>query len=314
MKDGRSHLGLVVYCWGLQEQSHLIVDCLAPAALELRRSGLSFFWFDRFDARGPHVFALFGVPPDQIPAAQDLLARRVADHLDHLALHPSREDVTEADLLARHQACRGTAFCAIDARAGFGARNTFDFCPHPVDTHGYPFRLGRFVRQPERLWELMDDLAAWVTGELARSPDRTPTTAAVRWLASFAHALLRRDFRADEYWWYHASTMIRLRPGAGGPEALDDITRAVGARNEATFTRVWEEVAAEPPSWPLLPQMIDLALETGEPEKIHPLLREISHLTLRQMGLIAKLEVPLLLFAWKHSLTARMQAKEARPD
>jgi len=296
MKDG-SCLGLVVYCWGLSEQSHLIASCLAPAAAELEQAGSSFFWFDRFDARGPHVFAVFALPPDRIPMAQELLTRRVADHL---ALYPSREDLPDHELLARHQACRGTEFCMIDARRGFGERNTFDFCPHPTDGYSFPFGLSRYVREPDRLWELMSDSAGWVAGQLARNPGRTPTAVAIRWMASFAQTLQSRYPQAGAYWRYHAATMIRLR--RRGPVALDEIARVVGARNEALFTPVWAAAAVEPPFWPRLPQLVDLALETGEPERIHPLLREVAHITMRQLGLIAKLERPLLLFAWKDSL------------
>ena len=60
-----SYLGLVAYCWGQEQQDRLLTECLKPAMEEWRSSGLTRrFWFDRFDARGPHVLGLLTTTPE----------------------------------------------------------------------------------------------------------------------------------------------------------------------------------------------------------------------------------------------------------
>jgi hypothetical protein len=291
-----SNLGLVVYCWGLEEQSRLIAGCLAPAATELRPA-LRLFWFDRFDARGPHVFALFTLPSGEEGRARDLLGQRLEEYLE---IHPSRQELTPEELAARHQACRGKALCAVDAWPELAENNSFFWFPHPAT--GYPFSIGRGLPEPERLGDLLDELTGWAVEQLARSSGATPTSAAAHWLAALSHSLLDRCAEPDAYWRHHAAT-LGLRCAADPLEAVAALGRALGESTGSQLRRVWDGARTHPLPCPPLARLTDLALEQETP---WALLREIVHITLKQLGVPVKSQIPLLLFAWQHSLSERL--------
>src|SRR6185436_17825658 len=70
-------LGGNVYLWSRAAQNRFLTRCLGPAIRELQDQGLaSGFWFDRFDARGPHVFFLLR-PIGEPMTVRELLAHRL---------------------------------------------------------------------------------------------------------------------------------------------------------------------------------------------------------------------------------------------
>jgi Lantibiotic biosynthesis dehydratase C-term len=302
MNQPRSHLGLVVYLWGREEQSRLVMDCLAPAVRELRQAGLTHFWFNRFDARGPHVFALFTLPAGEATRAEQLLAGRLEPYL---GANPGRQELTGDDLAQRHRACRGATLCAVDAQPGFGERDSFHLFTHPPD--GYPFSIGRGPRDAEALWNLLDDLTGWAVAQLAKNPDAPATDAGAALLAALAEALARRHATPEDYWRYHASTLLRRLGGLPDRHSRDEIlgrlSRALGENNEARLAAAW---AASGPPWPATPRLAELIVEEGGSGSIQPwvVLREIVHVALRQLAIPVRLELPLVLYAWKRSLSA----------
>lgn len=294
------HLGLVVYCWGMSEQSRLIASCLAPAVADLRGRGLRRFWFDRFDARGPHVFALFTVPSERFEQARDLLDERLTAYL---ADHPCQVEITEEELVDRHRACRGIALCEVDAEEGFAPDNTVRFFEQPGDR--YPFNLGRSLADPDRLWDLLDGLTGWTIDRLASEPGAIPTAAAVHWLAALSYILPRHCTVPEAYWHHHAASLIpNLERPADDAETVRRLTSALGERNEAALAAAWESALTEPLPWPDLPRLLDLAAGVDGSKGPGPkeLLREIVHVTLKQLGVPIKLQRPLLLYGWKRTL------------
>lgn len=288
------HLGLVVYCWGQRPQNRLLVDGLAPAVAELRRGALRHFWFSRFDARGPHVMALFTIPAAAREPTRAALARRVADHL---AAHPSRVALGEEELAARHEACRGKALCELDALPGLAANNTFAFFAQPSD--GYPFALGHGAPREDELWQAVDGLTAWTLEELGRDPDALPITAAVRLAAALHGALPAHLPEPRAYWRYHATTLL----GAGRGDDVDRrLRRTVEAAHRAGLAEAWDLAAELGPPWTPLPWLVELALEAGAARR-RPWapLREVVHGALKQLGVPVKLQIPLVALGWSRS-------------
>lgn len=309
---GERHLALVAYCWGMNEQSQMLASCLAPAVADLRKQGLQRFWFDRFDARGPHLFALFTVPSERFEATRESVEERLAAYLED---HPSRTELSPDELAARHRDCRGKALCEIDAEEGFAPNNTIRFCEQPGDR--YPFSLGRGLADPDRLWDLLDGSTAWVVDRLSSQPAAAPTGAAAGWLAALFHALPRSFAEPHEYWRHHAASVIpRLEAFSDDAEAIRRLTQALGESNEAALGAVWERARTEPPPWQSLPELVELVASARDPGGAGPreLLREIVHVTLKQLGVPIKLQRPMLLFGWRESLKARARAEGNPPD
>src|SRR5262245_16132099 len=127
-RDLVSFVGANVYCWDQEAQNQLLVSCLQPCVEELRRSlGFTRFWFDRFDARGPHVVALLTVP-----LGADLLA---AGHLESrlstfLSTHSQPSTTGLEEVEKRHLSCKGMTICAIDGEPGIAPNDSFRLFTH----------------------------------------------------------------------------------------------------------------------------------------------------------------------------------------
>ena len=245
-------------------------------------------------------------------AARELLNARLTAYL---ADHPSRTELSLDELAARHRDCRGKALCAIDAEEGFALNDTIRFCEQPGDR--YPLSLGRSLADPDRLWDLLDGSTAWVVDRLAREPGRTLTGVAAGWLASLSVILPDHFAEPPLYWRHHAASVIpRLEAPEDGGETVRRLTQALGPSNEAALEEVWERARTEPPPWQQLPKLLDLVAGARETAGLGPreLLREIVHVTLKQLGIPIKLQRPMLLFGWRESLRAPvMQSPPGRP-
>jgi hypothetical protein len=292
------HLGLVAYVWGALHQDRLLVECLAPAVEELRRQGLARrFWVDRFDARGPHVFAVLTLPREAAPE----IGGRLADRLGgHLAAHPSSVVLTADQLARRHQEVRQKRQCEVDGRPGFAANNSFEIFEHPP--RGYPFSLSASLAGEEDLWDLVADLCLWAIGRLAARPGSPAMAAALLWAASMDRELHLAGVRPADSWRHHARTLVPDLFDRLGPEetdaALAELSTDVGTKNPA-FGQAWQEVAGTGPVWPRLPDLVRLL---GVGPAFPPdwrLLREINHTLLKQLGIPVALHLPLVLYAWR---------------
>lgn len=288
------HLGITAYVWGAVHQDRLLLDCLAPAVAELRRQGLvRRFWLDRLDIRGPHVFALLGVPSEAAPGIAGRLEARLGEHL---AAHPSTLEIAPERLARRHEETRGRRLCEVHRRPGFAANNSFEIFEHPA--RGYPFWLSAGLAGEDEMWDLLADLPLWTVGQLAARPGSPAMAAARRWIASVDRELRLAGHPPADYWRHHAASLIPdLFEGMGPEETAETLTRLaadVGDR-EPDLAQAWEETG---PVWPGLPELIRLAVPAW------PLLREIDHITVKQLGVPAVLEIPMVLYAWRRNAGA----------
>ncbi len=295
----QAHLGVVAYVWGARHQDRLLLECLAPAVTELRRQGLARgFWFDRFDVRGPHLFALLSVPREAAPEISTRLAARIGEHL---AAHPSTTEHSPEHLAQRHEASRQRRQCEPDGRTGFGANNSFEIFEHPA--RGYPFWLSAGLPGEDELWNLVADLTLWTVGELAARPGTPALEAAQRWVASVTTELRRAGTQPADYWLHHAPTLIPDLFAGMPPEqraaTLTELAAGVGAHHPG-LAAAWREAEAGP-VWPGLPRIIGLVLAGSGGGAPWPLLREIDHTVLKQLGVPAVLQIPPVLYAWRRS-------------
>jgi hypothetical protein len=291
-----------VYHWGIEAQDRFLIEFLGPAARELHCEGLAEgFWFTRFDARGPHLLALFTPRRGGEPEIVERLSQRVTDYL---ARRPSAACPDHDELAVRHAACRGKWLCEMDRQAGIAANNSYCFFSHPAD--GYPFSLTAGLSDCGALWQLLEDLAFWTIAKL-----EAPQAAALRWVAGFELCLRAATDQSAQYWRFHLLLnlpALRDRTTSAQEEALEVLFRSLGANNQRIFGQVWQEAAnAASPPWPHLASLVELALAASavHGERRWGLLREIVHWTLGQLGMPIKLQLPLLLYAWSRSMQPR---------
>lgn len=298
-----THLGLNVYFWGSREQDRLLGECLGPLAGRLREQGrLEWFWFDRFDARGPHVFALFTVPPGEARDAARQIEEGVAEYL---RLSPSPKSPPREDLERWHAECRGKAQSPADREPGIAANNTWLLFEH--DPRDYPLWLTRGLAEEAELWSSVDELARWSIEQIARSPGSPPIGSAARWAAELDRAL-RPSGTGSASWRYHATTLLLpLKERLATEEAavLEALPAWIGEKNLAAFSRVWERVegGAEDIT-PGARRIAEIAnsLPAGPEGPRCRLLRETAHWVFKQLGLPVLLHIPLVLFAWSRNL------------
>jgi len=304
------HLGVNIYYWGSKQQSRLLTRCLGPVAQDLWRERLvDRFWFDRFDARGPHVFALFrarGVPEE--------VRSRLAEPLAaYLAASPSSEPLSREEAAARSTACRGKAQGAPDRLPGLADNNSCCFFEHPPG--GYPYSLSAGLANEDELWEILTEQCFQVIAEIAEAPDSSPG-AALCWLAELDRELREAGGSPEKIWRFHATTLLmsleaRLAVDPAGVEA--SLPLLIGTRNLEAFSEAWEE-AGSSGNWPGLPRLVRILAAEGSPVPRHrALLREIAHTTLKQLGVTVAQQIPLILFAWHRDLANRAPARDPRP-
>jgi hypothetical protein len=292
-------LGVNVYCWEEARQNRLLAECLAPAVFELQEEiGPVLFWFDRFDARGPHVFAVLSLADEACRLAESALASRLRTFF---ASHPSGGTVPLEQVQRRHEASRHLALCELDRAPGIEPEDACRFFLQPPDA--FPFHLVR--QRPEedqqKIWEIAHQLSLWSTQQIAVHPERRPLRAAVSWLAAFFWLLLRTHPRAEAYWRYHAASLLRSLPQrleSDEQGVLDALPGAIGERNIQAFSSVWSQMQTSEPPWPAMSELVhrlcspDLHGDSWRPP------REIVHSLLKQLCVPVAHEIPLILYAW----------------
>lgn len=296
----REHVALNVYCWGGDEEDRLLSRCLGPLVRELRAEGvIRWFWFTRFDARGPHVAGVFSGAPERLP---ELRTRLDAGLTGFLSGHASAVTFPAGELDRRHAECRGACLCGIDAEPGIARNNSFRFAAHGAD--GYPFSFAAGASFGDDLWDLLTDECLWTIDQL---PAPSRTTAAVRWIAGVDGALRRAGADPAGYWRYHASTILlglEERLDRDEKRVLAALSGMVGERNRRVLARAWSEAEHDAAAWPgadRLAGMVAAADGRTEAER-WLLLRTINHGILAQLGLPVILRLPLLVYAWLRAL------------
>ena len=298
------HLGVQVYRWSTPDQILLLRDGLGPAAGEARSRGLcQRFWYTPFDARGPHVFALFTSAREV--GAGDARERRAAleSHLGGrlsgwLSAHPSAIVLERGELDRRHAACRGKALNAIDEQPGRPANDSLCSFEHPADR--YPFALTADLTRSEALWRELDGMSFWAIEHL------TEAGAAIRLVAAVDRTLSAVGAPTAAFWRYVAATWIlplRDRLEHDEEEVLAALPAMIGAKNSRIFEGLWDAgpTAGDPP----IERGVRLVVEDPSLpiERRLRLLREIVHQALAQLLLGVQARLPLILYAWHRNLS-----------
>lgn len=285
-----------VYLWSGEDQTRLLTSSLGPTVQELRREGLvRFFWFTRFDARGPHLMVLL----DAQEARRAELIEHVRACLDtYLAAFPCTHQIGRAEMEKRDAECRGKRLCSIDAEQGFAENNSYRLAGHGADD--YPFRTARGVAREAELWRVVDDLCSWAVDRLG---GQAAIAAGVRWIAAVDGALARMGASGAGFWEQHARTLL---PGLGEKlelsreEVVSSLPGAVGPRNWAAFDRLWHSPDPDPAATDLARALVERVMEEDgrSLRERWALLREIDHCLLLQLGQPVESHIPLVLYAW----------------
>jgi hypothetical protein len=305
MPEPASYLGVNVYCWSQTEQNLLLAECLKPATDELRERFDSVrFWFDRFDARGPHIVALFTLPAGAVPDAESRLRPRLESFF---AAHPPGGMVRVEEAEKRHVSCRGAYLSDLDRGSDLAPEGSYAFFEHSAS--GYPYRLTRGLPPgvERRVWDLLDELSLWTVRQLAIDPAGAPVRTAVLWSAAFDQILNRLHPHPEDYWRFHASTLLFGLPKKleeGEPQVLASLPAAIGEKNAKSFGALWDEVVRQGPRWHPLEELLGCVLTEAETPADSPwrLPREIVHWTLKHLCLYVGAEIPLVLYAWHRNL------------
>ena len=308
------HLGLTVYFWGAREQNRLLTELLGPAVAAFERDGsVARFWFDRFDTRGPHLFAILTLSDRPADGGAEVRRRLATQLEEYLQRRPSMAELSQEEIETRHRECRGKTQCEADGYPGLAANNSYCLFEHPAGE--YPFGLSRGLPDAENreLWRLLDEQTFWAIDRLADCAATAAVGPAVRWAAALDVALRALGADAAAYWRYHATTLLlplAERLASEELEVLASLPGAVGEKNTQVFSRGGEEVEGGAEVRQPSRRVVELALaDTGQPSgRRWRLQREITHVVWKQLGMPVALHVPLVLFAWHRNLAAAAAA------
>ena len=291
------HIGVNVYFWGDAEPRRLLVDGLRPWALEAFQEGLARrFWYCPFDARGPHVFAIFALGEtgeEERARLREFLAARVDAFLRE---SPSLAAPDPGELEQRHAECRGKFMCNADREEGLAPNNSFILFDQEPD--GYPWSMSSGIAAADDLCQLLSDLSFWCLSQLERG---SQTPAAIRWLAAVDRALARHGQSAADSWELHATTLVlplaeRLK--SQRDEVLSSLPAAVSERNRQVFSRLWQDAGSDS----LMEAHADRLVEIVTAERRFRTLRDVNHGILGQLGQPVMFHIPLVLYAWQRNL------------
>lgn len=287
-----------VYCHTPAEQNRLLIEVVGPFATGALAAGrLDFFLYDRFDARGPHIYLLLaGGSAEASRELAEELEGKIADFLLDLPASPgpSAEEVQKW-----HESCRGKALCEVDRLPGFAARNSQAWAPHPDD--GYPFWIWSDLARAGDFFRAITAQSAGAIGQLAVHRGGAAVGPGLRFAASLDHALGRLGLSAAGYWGYHLATLLPERTGAiaAEPEATAELfAPLVSAGNRATFDRFFAAVAEPGRVDPQAARIAEALAAELAGERGYRALREVVHLALKQLGMNVGLQIPLVVYAW----------------
>lgn len=295
------YIGGNIYLWGEAAQNRLLLECLGPTACELVDEGVARgFWFDRFNARGPHIFFFICLSNEAFNGAA---RARLTDRLQaFLAEQPSRERIPVDRLEELHRQMHGKALCPADKWPGFEENNSFLLFEHSPT--GYPFLLTSHLQDAAEFWRLLSGLSFWTIQQIEDKRCRSPANSGIRWAAALDGAL-QRIGAAESYWRYHATTLIMglaERLAVAEHEVRTSLFTLIGLKNRETFSRLWNQVETSGPPWPLIPELVKASLSSDDTSRRFLALREAVHCTWKQLGLASTQHIPLVLFAWNRSL------------
>lgn len=292
--------GANIYCWGNAEQTRLLLNGVKPWTVRARQQGwASRFWYSRFDARGPHVFLLWGTTPESLPALRSSLQREIEAFLRQC---PSTEVLSAEQIERRHRECRGNTMSVADREPGLASNNSFVLFTH--DPGDYPLHLSTGMADAPQFWKRIDDLSCWVLEQLQ---DDTAITA-VRWVAAVDRSLARTPVSAESYWRFHASTLVlplRERLQTNEAEVLKSLPRIISPDNQRLFANLWNQSINGNSLGFDVEGLVRLILcdQTRPLDSRFQTLRAVIHTVIMgQLGLWTKFEIPIILYAWNRNV------------
>jgi hypothetical protein len=291
------YIGANIYYWGESEQDRLLLDGLRRWALEVRRRRLArFFWFSRFDARGPHIFALFSASRRSEAKLRAFLEGEIRRFC---LASPSSVALSANELERCHHECRGKFLCAPDRIEGLAPNNSFVVFRHEAD--GYPLWLGSGMNTAGKFWSRMDALTFWTLEKLAAGSLRAT---AVRWLAAVDRSLGCAGLAGEAYWRYHAASLIpalKQRSEATPYEMSGLLRRAIGDFNWNAFSRLWSEPDLDFDVAGLVKLIACNGSRTAR-QRLQ-VLREVTHVVLGRLVQNVENQIPMVLYAWQRRLS-----------
>ena len=298
-KVSYTYIGANIYCWGEKDQQRLVLEGLRSWAIEFRESDLSrFFWYCRFDARGPHVFTIFGSRAEQSAALQTALTGKITSYLETY----SSEELPIKEIERRHRECRGKTLCFADELAGLASNNSFEIFEHGPD--GYPLGLASGLPAPELFWKQIGAIPYWALAQIERG---TAQPAAVRFVCELNRCLENAGIPTGPYWRLHASTLIPALIDRHDSESIETpsfFEKVLGERNRKALSRMWRQDWDTSKDFDLDGVVKNISSASGlTPEQRLHKLREIAHLTFQQLGQPVRTHIPLVVYAWQASLT-----------
>lgn len=288
-----------VYLFSIRRQNRFLAETLAPALPGLASDFEDFrFWFDRFDARGPHLFLLFSAAETGIDALRARLEALITGGLEALAAEGPADDTPGAARIEElHAACRGKTLCAADRQPGLAADGSFVLDSQPADA--YPFHLTPAHGPADTIWPRISALTNWTLEQRAAAGDEPATAAALRFMAGLDRQLRASDAEPADYWHHHLKSLMHeldaLLEEKGEP-FVDALAAGLGDANRRVFQQVWQWAETAEPAWDGLPALVSDVTTRGP--GAWRLLREIVHGALKQLGLVVPKHLPILIFGW----------------
>lgn len=284
-------LAVTVYRRGDAEQSALLA-ALSPVLRALEADGsLASVWGVRHDARGPHVLLLL-----QALRAEAVRSEVVEALRAHLAAAGPSPPMDEAELLRRHEGCRGHALAPAARLPGLAPPDSWTVEPQPPGDYPLHLLRGTAPATARAYLGAATEAFHWAA---ARAAAGEGTAAALLHAAALDRALAAAG-RAEAAWRHHACTLVlplreRLERGE---DVASSLARAVAPANRARFDAAWAA-----PADPLASALAARAAASAGDDL--PALRELVHCTLLLLGLSAAAELPMVLYAWLRHLEAR---------
>lgn len=287
-------LGLHIYFWGEQEQNRLLREWLGPTVRRLLEAArIRQFWFNRFDARGPHLMVFVEASSDASEPLREELEEALSAYLEK---SPSGEVLAAELLEERHRSCRGKALSALDKEPGIAANNSFAFFAQepPFPPHWYGGHLS--AADARRLGEELTRTALWT---IDRLDDAVVGGAA--WFAEVDRQVgVAGGGEAAAQWRFHATTLLlglEQRLAEREAEIVAGLPELVGEHNQEIFNTLWDR-SREVSGLPDLGALIELLSREEDVARRRARIREVCHFTLKQLGLPVSWHIPLVLHAW----------------
>ena len=307
MRDVRTNtrtvekLALVVYRWAANSQDRLLVELLAPRFRALRRSGvLGTFWFDRFDARGPHLTLLTTVHPGD---RQMLMEDLGEDLRYYLKKNPDIGNLGTEKLEEIHRGCGGKTLKTADRLPGLATADTFLFVDH--SSNEYPWAFTRSPGPGGELWPKVEELCWWTVDQLSRAADskRIRHGSAVRWIHCVDRAIEGGPLWKVAFWRFSAARLIHFLENERFEDSafcLRALPPWIGESNQKSFSAAWDSFDRQDAPFPGVRALVRLAREEVDTSRFSELtlLREVVHWGLAQLGIPVRLRAVLLVFAW----------------